>query len=237
MQDDKEDSFISHLEALRSMLIKSLSALAICLLPVFFITPYVMEILINVMVKNTDMSLNFFSPMEVFFIQIKIAVMLDILVCFPYVAKQVWIFILPALYEKERRFLKSIIWVSSSLFIIGVFFCLFLILPLVIKFGMSFASDHIQPVWGIGHIISLALWLSLIFGLMFQFPLITYALVRYDIISYETMQSKRRYVLIGILIISGVLTPPDIISQLMLTLPTYALFEAGMFFAKKQKNH
>ena len=70
---------------------------------------------------------------------------------------------------------------------------------------------------------------------MFQFPLITYALIRFEIVSHETVKSKRAYVFVGILIISGLLTPPDIISQLMLTIPTYGLFEIGLFFAQKAK--
>ena len=174
--------------------------------------------------------------MEIFILQIKMTLVLDVVLCFPYIAKQVWQFVLPALYDNERNFIKSITMISGSLFAIGVLFCLFFILPLVIRFGLSFATDDIQPMFGIGNIISLALWLSLVFGIMFQFPLITYALIRSDIVSYETIKSKRSYVFVGILIMSGLLTPPDIVSQLMLTLPTYGLFEIGLFFGKKSKN-
>jgi sec-independent protein translocase protein TatC len=163
------------------------------------------------------------------------ALVLDILLCFPYMAKQIWNFILPALYENERIFIKSIILASSGLFIIGVLFCLFFILPSLIRFGMSFVTENIQAMFGIGNVISLALWLSLVFGIMFQFPLITYALIRSDIVSYETIKSKRTYIFVGILILSGLLTPPDIVSQLMLTLPTYGLFEIGLFCGKKQR--
>ena len=233
MEDQQEETFVGHLEALRGVLIKSLLALAIMLLPMFMSAPAVLNALIKVILQDSEVSLNFFSPMEVFILQIKIALVLDVLLCFPYIAKQVWNFILPALYNSERQFIKSIVWISSSLFIIGVLFCLFFILPLVIRFGMSFVTDNIQPVFGIGNLISLALWLSVVFGLMFQFPLITYALLRFGIVSYQTMTRKRAYVLIGILILSGLLTPPDIISQLMLTFPTYALFELGLFFGKK----
>ena len=154
---------------------------------------------------------------------------------FWYVAKQVWNFVLPALYEYERNFVKSIVLISSLLFIIGVLFCLFFILPSVIRFGLSFVTDSIRPVLGINNIISLALWLSFIFGVMFQFPLITYALIRSDIVSYETIKSARSYIFVGVLILSGLLTPPDVISQLMLTLPTYGLFEIGLILGKKTK--
>ena len=233
MPETQEETLIDHLEALRSMLIKCLLALAIGLLPMFGITPYVMNLLIDIMMGNNAVTLNFFSPMEVFILQIKMALVLDVLICFPYIAKQVWQFVLPALYDNERRFIKSIVLASSSLFVIGVLFCLFLILPMVIRFGMSFVTDNIQAMFGVGNIVSLALWLSLVFGLMFQFPLITYALIRAGIVSYETVKSKRAYVFVGILILSGLLTPPDIVSQMMLTFPTYGLFEIGLFWGRK----
>lgn len=236
MPQEREETLVDHLEALRSMLIKCLSALAIGLLPLFFVTPYFMNLLIKIMMGNNSLTLNFFAPMEIFILQIKMALVLDVVVCFPYIAKQVWQFVLPALYDNERNFIKSITLISGSLFAIGVLFCLFFILPLVIRFGLSFATDDIQPMFGIGNIISLALWLSLVFGIMFQFPLVTYALIRSDIVSYETIKSKRSYVFVGILIMSGLLTPPDIVSQLMLTLPTYGLFEIGLFLGRKSKN-
>lgn len=184
------------------------------------------------MIGDNNVSLNFFSPMEVFILQIKIAGVLDLLICFPYIARQIWKFILPALYDNERNFIKSIVLTSSSLFVIGVLFCIFFILPLIINFGISFVTTNINAVFGISNIIGIALWLSVVFGLMFQFPLITYSLIRSDITTYTMVKNKRPYVFVGILIISALLTPPDIVSQLMLTIPTYFLFEAGLFFAK-----
>ena len=234
MTDDKEETLIEHLETLRSVLIKCLLSLAIGLLPMFFIAPYVIDALISVMMGKQEIQLNFFSPMEVFILQIKMALVLDILICFPYIAKQVWSFVVPALYDNERNFIKSIVLTSSALFIIGVLFCLFFILPLVIRFGMSCVTDNIQAMFGIGNVISLALWLAIVFGVMFQFPLVTYALIRSELITYETIKSKRAYVFVGILILSGLLTPPDIVSQLMLTIPTYGLFEIGLFFGRKK---
>ena len=233
--DDKEESLIQHLEALRSVLVKSLTALAIGLLPMFFLVPYFMNALIKVIVGDNEIVLNYFSPMEVFLLQIKIAVVLDLLLCFPYIARQVWKFLLPALYDNERRFIKSIVLTSSSLFIVGVLFCLFFILPLIINFGISFATADIKAVFGISNIVGLALMLSVIFGLMFQFPLITYSLIRFQIVSYDGVKNKRPYIFVGILIVAGILTPPDVVSQLMLTIPTYLLFEAGLWAARKYK--
>lgn len=235
MMEEQEDSLIEHLEALRSVLIRCFVALGLMLVPMFLAAPYCMDKLIAVIIGDNKISLNFFSPMEVFILQIKIAVVLDLLVCFPYIARQFWKFLLPALYDNERKFIKSIVLTSSSLFIIGVLFCIFFILPLIINFGISFATSDIKAVFGISNIIGLVLSLSVIFGLMFQFPLITYSLIRSGIASYGGVKSKRPYIFVGILIIAGVLTPPDVVSQLMLTVPTYCLFEAGLFAARRYK--
>ena len=232
--EDNDESLITHLEALRSTLIRCFVALGIGLIPLFLIAPYFMDCLIKIMIGKNNVSLNYFSPMEVFILQIKIAVVLDFLCCFPYIARQIWQFVVPALYENERKFIKSIVLSSSALFIIGVLFCLFFILPLIINFGISFSTSEIKAMFGISNIIGLALMLSIIFGLMFQFPLITYSLIRFNITSYESVKNKRSYIFVGILIIAGILTPPDIVSQIMLTIPTYLLFEIGLWSARKQ---
>ena len=235
MEEDKDENLVAHLEALRSMLIRCLTAIAVGLVPMILIAPYFLDWLIKTIIADSPVTLNFFSPAEVFILQIKLAVVLDLAVCFPYIAKQVWNFVLPALYDNERRFIRSIVLVSSLLFCTGVVFCIFLILPLIIKFGVSFSSEDLKAVFGISNVIGLSLWLAIAFGIMFQFPLVTYSLIRSGIASYEAVKSKRRYIFIAILVVAAFLTPPDIVSQLLLALPTYGLFEGGLYFARKIK--
>lgn len=230
--EDQDESLITHLEALRTMLIRCFVALGVGLVPLFFAAPYVINLLIKVLIGENDVSFNYFSPMEVFILQIKVAVVLDFLCCFPYIARQIWRFIMPALYDNERKFIKSMVFLSSALFIIGVLFCVFFILPLIISFGISFSTPDIKAMFGISNVISLSLWLGVVFGLMFQFPVVTYSLIRSGMVSYQAVKSKRSYVFVAILIIAGILTPPDIVSQLMLTIPTYLLFELGLWMAR-----
>ena len=232
MPEDKDQSLVEHLEALRSTLIKCLVALGVGLVPMFLASPYVIKWLIAVMIGTNEAELNYFAPMEVFILQIKTAAVLDLAVCFPYVARKIWLFVLPGLYDNERKFVRSIVLSSASLFVIGVAFCIFFISPLIINFGLSFASDEIRPMFGISNVISLGLWLAVVFGVMFQFPLVTYSLIKFGVASYETVRAKRPYVLVGVLIVAAILTPPDIISQLMLAVPTYLLFEAALWCAK-----
>ncbi len=231
---DNDESLIAHLEALRETILKCLLVLGLVFPFMLFASPKVLEWLTEIIISDSNISLNYFSPAEVFLIQIKTAAVLDLVVCFPYIAKKIWDFILPALYENERKFIKTTVLTSSFLFVLGVLFCIFFILPLIIKFGMSFSSSNIKAVFGISNIINLSLWMSISFGLMFQLPLITYSLIKSDIIPYDSISDKRSYVIVGILIIAGILTPPDVVSQILLALPTYMLFEIGLFFARRK---
>lgn len=238
MQNDEnqDESFISHLEALRQTLLKCLYSLAVVFPVTFYFAPKILNSLISLILGSAKISLNYFSPVEVFIIQIKIALVIDLIICFPYIAKQIWDFVLPALYDNEKKFIKSVVLISSSLFCLGVLFALFIILPLIIQFGLSFSSGQIKAVLGISNIINLVLWMSVVFGLMFQVPVITYWLIKSDIISYNSIADKRPYVIVIILILSAILTPPDVISQVVLGIPTYLLFEAGLLFSKLKNN-
>ena len=236
MADSQDnETLISHLEALRETLLKCFIALGVVLPFAFFIAPKVLDWLIKIMIGGSNITMNYFSPVEVFIIQIKLAVILDVIVCFPYIAKKIWNFLLPALYEHERKLIKSVVLISSLLFLCGILFCIFIILPWIIKFGISFSTANIQAVFGISNIVTVALWLSVAFGVMFQMPIITYYLIKSGIISYQSISEKRRYVIVILLIVAAILTPPDVVSQIMLFIPTYLLFEAGLLFARKYK--
>ena len=232
---DQEATLVSHLEALRWALIRSFVALAIFIVPLFLVSPYILDWCCEQIALQADVKLHYFSPMEVFLLQLKISALLDCVICSPYIAWNFWQFVLPALYDREKKFIRSIVALTSLLFIAGVAFCLIVCFPLVVQFGMSFAGDMLQPVFGVSNLVSLALWLSLAFGCMFQFPLVTYALVRAGIVEYEMVCSKRPYVVVGILLLAAFLTPPDIVSQLLLGLPTYLLFETGLLAARRFK--
>lgn len=235
--EDKDESIISHIEAFREMLLKCIKAVGIVLIPMLLVAPKCLDIFIKLILRGNNIALNYFSPAEVFIIQIKFALVLDIIICFPYIAKQVWNFCVPALYDHERKFIKSIVFTSSALFILGSMFCLFVILPLIINFGMSFSTSNIQAVLGISNVVNLSLWLILSFGIMFQLPLITHALIKSEIVSYDTIKNSRPYVVVGLLIIAGILTPPDVVSQIMLFTPTYLLFELGLLFSRSKKKN
>ena len=233
---EQESSLITHLEALRRVMLRSLGALAIGIVPLFIVSPYVLDWFCKQIILQGGVTLHYFSPMEVFLLQLKISALLDCVLFSPYIAWNVWQFVLPALYDNEKKFIRSMVALTSFLFVAGVAFCLIVCFPLVVRFGMSFAGENLQPIFGVSNLVSLALWLSLAFGCMFQFPLVTYALIRGGVVDYKTVCNKRPYVVVAILVFAALLTPPDIISQLMLGLPTYLLFEMGLLAARVTRN-
>lgn len=231
---DKDESILYHIQALRSTLINCLVSIGILLIPSFFIAPKCLNCLIEYIIKDNNIKLNFFTPVEVFILQIKIALLIAFIISFPYIAFQFWKFFKPALYEHEKKFIKSIVFLSTILFVLGALFCILIILPLIINFGISFNNNNIQAVINITNVINLGLWMSFAFGLMFQFPLITHALIKSGFISYSTIADKRPYVVVIMLILAAILTPPDVVSQLLLFIPTYLLFELGLLFSKNK---
>lgn len=232
-ETEDNESLISHLEALRSTILRCLTAIAVVLPFTFFLAPKALNLFIDIIIGDSPVKLNYFSPMEVFMIQIKTALVLDIILCFPYIIKKIWDFILPALYENEKKVIRPAIILSTILFLTGMLFCVFVILPLIIRFGVSFATPNIQAVFGISNIVTLSLWMAVAFGAMFQIPLIVYYLIKFGVIEYDSVSDKRPYVIVILLILAAIFTPPDVVSQILLFIPTYALFELGLLFARK----
>ena len=233
MDEDKDKSLIAHLEELRNTLIRCLVSIIIVLPFAVYISPRALNKFIKIIIKDHDITLNFFSPMEVFLVQLKLALLISAVVAFPYIIKKIWDYVVPALYEKERKVISGLAISSTLLFFTGCLFCLFMILPMIISFGMSFSGGNINAMFGLSNIINLSLGLIFVFGLMFQIPLIVNFLIRLNIISRNTISAYRPYVVVILLVLCAILTPPDIISQLLLFIPTYMLFELGILFTPK----
>ena len=231
MQEAEQKKLTYHLSELR----KTLLGIIICLIVLFplgyLAAPYCTSFLIKWCFQSKELTLNFFSPMEVFLVNLKIGFVIAFIVGFPFIIYKIWNFLLPALYEKEKKFLKTAVFCSGFLFLVGAVICVVFVLPLIIKFSMSFSTEQIKPILGISNFLGLSGWLILAFGLMFQFPIAVYFFVKFGIVSPETLKDKRPYIIITILLVAALLTPPDVVSQLLLFLPTYLLFELGLFFS------
>ena len=214
-------------------LLSCLIATALLYPVAFLASPYVITALVRWSFPPEAGKLHYFAPMEVFWVQLKLALVLALALAYPWNILQVWRFLLPALYREERRALGWWIVVSSVLFFCGVAFCGVLILPMLMNFSGGFATPELQPMLGLANFLELAGWLMLSFGVMFQSPLVVLLAVRFGLISVESLRRKRPWVMTAILVVAAILTPPDVVSQVMLALPTWLLFEAGLFFARR----
>ena len=233
MAELETDSFLDHVEALRRTLLACLAAWAVALpFGLVLARPFV-SWLIRWSCPASIARLHYFSALEAFTTYLRIGGVLAILLCHPYLVHRVWQFLLPALHEHERRALRPWLVVFSLLFASGAAFCLVAILPLLMRFSASFASADLAPVLGLADFVALAGALTLAFGLMFQTPIAVVVAVRFGLASAAALRHARPYVLIAVLVVSAVLTPPDVISQIALAAPTWILFELGILFAAR----
>ncbi len=230
---DTENTLTAHLEELRRTLLRCLAVTAV-LYPVgYAVSPWVIRGLVQWCFPDSVGRLHYFTPMEVFWVQLKLALILALVLAYPWNIVQVWRFLLPALYREERKALGWWIAFSSLLFFCGAGFCIGLILPMLMRFSGGFATPELQPVLGLANFLNLAGWLTLAFAVMFQAPVAVLLAVRFGVISVQSLKQKRPYVMTVILIVAAILTPPDVVSQLMLAVPTWLLFELGLVLASR----
>jgi sec-independent protein translocase protein TatC len=233
MKDDKQP-FFSHLKELRDRIVISLVALAAAFIITYAfkekIFAFLMAPFIKVMPANS--SFIFIGVTEAFITYFKIAIVAAIFLASPVILHQVWTFVSPGLYEKEKRFVYPFMFFGSLLFIAGALFCYYVVMPTLYRFFVSYAADFIIPMPDIKSYMSLTLKLLIIFGLMFQIPLAAFYLARAGIINAGMLSSKRRYAILGVFIVSAVITPPEIMSQVMLAIPLWGLYEVCIIIAR-----
>ena len=229
----ENSGLIGHLEALRWTVIRCLVVTAVLYPAGYFAAPYVVEWLVRWCMPENYSKMYYFAPMEVFVLHLKLALVLALAAGYPLNVTFLWKFLLPALYQNERKALLGWIIGSALLFFGGVAFCILLILPMVMQFSAGFAGNAVEPLLGLSNFVELSGWMMLAFGVMFQTPVAVLLAVKFGLISTETLAAQRPFVIVGILIVAALLTPPDIVSQLMLGIPTWLLFEAGLLLARR----
>jgi len=173
----------------------------------------------------TDVTATFMVPFKLnFFIALMIAM--------PFIIYQLWTFVKPALYEKEKSLALPLLVGSISLFYAGIAFAYFVALPSILHFFMSVSPETVAPMTDINSYLAFCLKLFLVFGLTFEIPIITLLLILIGVVSTQQLVEKRRFIIVGCFFIAMFVTPPDAISMVMLAIPMWLLFEAGLFFGK-----
>ena len=203
--DAPQETFISHLIELRSRLLRVLPQGSTMI--------------------ATDVTGTFLVPL-------KVTLMAAFLVALPYVLYQAWAFVAPGLYQHEKRLVIPVLVSSFLFFLVGMAFAYFLVFPIAFGFFAGYAPVGVQMMTDIDKYLSFVLTMFIAFGLTFETPVVVIVLVRMRIVSLEKLKAARPYVIVGAFVVGAVFTPPDVISQLLLAVPLWLLFELGVLLAR-----
>ena len=229
-----QETFISHLIELRSRLLRAIVAVFIVLAALF---PFAKDIyaalaqpLLRVLPQGSTMIAT--DVTGTFLVPLKVTLMAAFLVALPYVLYQAWAFVAPGLYQHEKRLVIPVLVSSFLFFLVGMAFAYFLVFPIAFGFFAGYAPVGVQMMTDIDKYLSFVLTMFIAFGLTFETPVVVIVLVRMRIVSLEKLKAARPYVIVGAFVVGAVFTPPDVISQLLLAVPLWLLFELGVLLAR-----
>lgn len=224
--------FVSHFEELRRRILISLVAVAILTLVSYSLSPALLDLCIRPL-QQSGADLYFTRPYEAFLAHLKIACLSGIVLSSPLWISQAWFFAAPGLYQKEKRILLPLIFFSSLFFLLGVLFSYLILVPLGLRFLLSFQTAHIKPLLGVDAYFSFLIVLILTVGVLFDFPLVMIGLVRLGILRSSEIAKARKAVIVFLVILAAVLTPsPDPVTQLLLAVPLWVLYEISLMIAR-----
>jgi sec-independent protein translocase protein TatC len=229
-----QDTFISHLVELRDRLLRAILAVIVVFLCLF---PWARD-LYAILAKPLIAALPAGGQMiatdvvGVFLVPVKVAMLVAFVIALPYVLYQVWAFVAPGLYLHEKRLVLPLVVASSALFLLGMSFAYFLVFPVVFKFMASIAPEGVAWMTDIDKYLSFTLTTFVAFGVTFEVPVAVIVLVRVGVVSIEKLKEIRPYVIVGAFVIGAIFTPPDVISQVMLAVPLWFLYELGIVAAR-----
>lgn len=236
-EQQAQQPLVEHLIELRRRLMWIIGGLLICF---FGLMPFaqklytfVAEPLMATLPANTSMiATDVVAP---FFVPVKVTLMAAFLLSLPHTMYQVWAFVAPALYQNEKRLITPLVLSSILLFFAGMAFAYFLVFPVVFKFLAGVTPIGVNMATDIDKYLSFVLGMFVAFGTTFEVPVVVVLLNRMGVLSLEQLKSARPYVIVGAFVIAAVITPPDVISQIMLAVPLVLLYEAGLWFCRFAK--
>ncbi|HEX2825223.1 MAG TPA: twin-arginine translocase subunit TatC [Burkholderiales bacterium] len=229
-----EDTFISHLMELRDRLLRSLIAIGVVFLCLFPFASDLYDVLAYPMMHTLPEGSKMIATGVItpFLIPVKIAMMVAFLIVLPYVLYQAWAFVAPGLYSHEKKLVLPLVIASTVLFVMGIAFCYFFVFGVVFNFVNKIAPKSISVAPDIEQYLNFVLTMFLAFGVTFEVPIVVVILARMGIVTLDQLKGARPYFIVGAFVIAAVVTPPDVVSQLLLAVPMCVLYELGLFFAK-----
>jgi sec-independent protein translocase protein TatC len=234
MNDEDKQPFTNHLEELRRRLITSFVAVGIGFVASYAFKEKLFYILVAPLqqaMKSGD-SLIYTHLPEAFFTFLKTALISGILLASPVLLYQFWMFIAPGLYDREKKLMIPILFLSTLFFTGGALFGYFIVFPWGFKFFLSFATDTIRPMPSMREYLGFASKLLLAFGIVFELPLVITFLAKLGIVSIEFLKKNRKYAVLIFFVGAAMLTPPDVVTQIMMALPLMLLYEISIIGAR-----
>jgi sec-independent protein translocase protein TatC len=232
--ENTQETFISHLIELRSRLLRSIVAIVVVLVCLF---PWAKDIyaalaapLLKALPHGSTMIAT--DVTGTFLVPLKVTLMAAFLIALPYVLYQVWAFVAPGLYQHEKRLALPVIFSSVIFFALGMAFAYFIVFPIAFGFFAGYTPAGVQMMTDIDKYLSFVLTMFVAFGITFEVPVVVVVLVRLGVVSLEKLRSIRGYVIVGAFIVGAIFTPPDVLSQVMLAVPLWLLYELGLLVAR-----
>lgn len=232
LSSEQKQTIIEHLEELRKSLLISIAAVVVAAVFSFYYNEKILSIVISPLTALNE-NLVVTGVTEAFFVKLKLAFLAGFVMAFPIVVWAVWRFIKPALYPHERKYIYVLFPVSIFLFAGGVLFSYFGILHLVLKFFIYIAGENLETMFKVDQYVSFVMAFTLPFGIVFELPVIVFFLTKIGVIQSDTLSRNRKYALLVIVVLAAALTPgPDPISQMMMAIPVYLLYEVSIWVSK-----
>lgn len=237
-EPEKSQKLIHHLVELRRRLLNCVYIIVTVFAIFFYFSNSIFELIARPLLLQFSNTVPMITTAitGTFVAPLKLTFFLSLFVAMPFIFYQIWRFLAPGLYKKERIVIWPLLLFSTLLFYLGMVFAYFVVFPLLFKFFIAIAPHSVAVTPDIGSFIDLVLKLFFAFGLCFEVPVVTIVLITAGVISLESVKEKRPYVFVGSFILGMLLTPPDVISQILLALPLYLLFELGIIVSKIMVN-
>ena len=228
-----EQPLLAHLLELRTRFLRALLGVIVILLPLAVFAKQLYSVfarpLVELLPPGTSMiATKVVSP---FLIPLKLSAFMALFIAMPWVLFQVWAFVAPGLYKNERRLVVPLLVSSTLLFYSGIAFAYFVTLPIVFKFTLSAAPAGVVVATDIGDYLDFMMTMFIAFGVAFETPIAVVLLVITGFVSTAQLKEARGYVLVGVFVVAAIITPPDVFSQLLVAIPSYLLYEVGLFWA------
>lgn len=232
--DQIEQPFVAHLVELRDRILRMLLAVLVCFVGLVAFANDIYTIVADPLIASLPQGSNMIAidVASPFLAPFKLTLMVSIFTAIPFILYQFWAFIAPGLYLHERRMVWPLLASSTLLFYCGAAFAYFVVFPIVFGFFISVAPANVTVMTDISRYLDFIFTLFLAFGLAFEVPIATILLVWMKVTTPQKLAEKRPYIIVGAFVIGMLLTPPDVISQTLLAIPMWLLFEVGIYFSK-----